>query len=123
MVIFREMGVLNSYTLESTFFAFVNKQAGGGPAATTKKKRDIVEEDQQIKADELKSIGSDLCLTIHQIVQSKILRKKLLQGGEGVPQVGGIIGNINNEKVNAKESQKEIATGNSTVSKRDSGTN
>jgi hypothetical protein len=40
-----------------------------------------------------------------------------------VPQVGGIIGNINNEKVNAKESQKEIATGNSTVSKRDSGTN
>jgi hypothetical protein len=56
-------------------------------------------------------------------VQSKILRKKLLQGGEGVPQVGGIIGNINNEKVNAKESQKEIATGNSTVSKRDSGTN
>jgi hypothetical protein len=68
MVIFREMGVLNSYTLESTFFASVNKQAGGGPAATTKKKKDIVEEDQQIKADELKSIGSDLCLTIHQIV-------------------------------------------------------
>jgi hypothetical protein len=46
MVIFREMGVLNSYTLESTFFASVNKQAGGGPAVTTKKKRDIVEEDQ-----------------------------------------------------------------------------
>jgi hypothetical protein len=50
-------------------------------------------------------------------VQSKILRKKLLQGGDsGQPQVGGIIGNIN-----AKESQKEIAVG--TVSKRESGTN
>ena len=40
MVIFREMGVLNSYTLESTFFASVNKQGAG----TTKKKKDIEED-------------------------------------------------------------------------------
>lgn len=99
MVIFRELGVLNSYTLESTFFASVNKQA-------SKKKKEI-EEEQQIKAEDLKSIGTDLCLTIHQIVQSKILRKKLLQGSggaDGMPQVGGIIGNINSEKISSKES-------------------
>ena len=43
-----------------------------------------------------------------------------------MPQVGGIIGNINNnnsEKVNSKESQKDIAVANATVSKRDSGIN
>ena len=40
MVIFREMGVLNSYTLESTFFASVNKQGAG----TAKKKKDIEED-------------------------------------------------------------------------------
>jgi len=57
MVIFRELGVLNSYTLESTFFAsVVNKPP--------KKKKDV-EEEQQIKAEDLKSIGFDLCLTIH----------------------------------------------------------
>jgi hypothetical protein len=39
MVIFRELGVLNSYTLESTFFAAINKQAPG-----SKKKKDIEEE-------------------------------------------------------------------------------
>lgn len=96
MVIFRELGVLNSYTLESTFFASVNKQ-------TSKKKKEA-EEEQQIKGEDLRSIGTDLCLTIHQIVQSKILRKKLLQGTDGMPQVGGIIGNINNEKISSKES-------------------
>jgi hypothetical protein len=40
MVIFREMGVLNSYTLESTFFACINKQPGAG----SKKKKEIEEE-------------------------------------------------------------------------------
>ena len=40
-------------------------------------KKDI-EDDLQIKAEDLKQIGQDLCLTVHQIVQSKILRKKLL---------------------------------------------
>jgi hypothetical protein len=43
MVIFREMGVLNSYTLESTFFAAVNTKQPGNTAL--KKKKDI-EEDQ-----------------------------------------------------------------------------
>jgi len=43
MVIFREMGVLNSYTLESTFFAAVNPAKQ--PGTTVKKKKDI-EEDQ-----------------------------------------------------------------------------
>jgi hypothetical protein len=72
MVIFREFSVLNSYTIESTFYAAYNPKI-----PTLKKKRDI-EEDLQIKAEDLKQIGHDLCLTINQIVQSKILRKKLL---------------------------------------------
>jgi hypothetical protein len=56
MVIFRELGVLNSYTLESTFFAsVVNKPP--------KKKKDA--EEEQIKGEDLKTIGFDLCLTIH----------------------------------------------------------
>lgn len=76
MVLFRELGILNSYTLESTFYAPFN-------AKTFKKKRDV-EDDLMIKAEDLRTIGQDLCLTIHQIVQSKILRKKLLQTGETV---------------------------------------
>ena len=60
MVIFRELGVLNSYTLESTFYAPYNVK-------TFKKKRDV-EDDQMIKAEDLKCIGSDLCLTIHQMI-------------------------------------------------------
>ena len=72
MVIFREFNVLNSYTIESTFYAAYNPKI-----PNLKKKRDI-EEEMQIKAEDLKLIGNDLCLTIHQIVQSKILRKKLL---------------------------------------------
>ncbi len=71
MVLFRELGIINSYTLESTFYAPYN------PKTTFKKKRDV-EDDQQIKAEDLRTIGSDLCLTIHQIANSKILRKKLL---------------------------------------------
>lgn len=72
MVIFREFNVLNSYTLESTFYA------GYNPKDKITKKKKEVEEDQQIKAEDLRQIGLDLCLTINQIVQSKILRKKLL---------------------------------------------
>lgn len=37
MVIFRELGILNSYTLESTFYAPYN-------AKTFKKKRDVEDE-------------------------------------------------------------------------------
>ena len=32
-----------------------------------------------MKADDLVQVGSDLCLTIYQIMQSKILKRKFLQ--------------------------------------------
>lgn len=70
MVMFREYSVLNSYTLESTFYAMYNKD-------NFKKKRDV-ESDQQIKGEDLILVGADLCLTIAHILQSKILRKKFL---------------------------------------------
>ena len=52
---FREFSVLNSYTLESTFYAPYNK---------TFKKKINVDEDLQIKAEELVLVGSDMCTTI-----------------------------------------------------------
>lgn len=60
MVIFRELGILNSYTLESTFYAPYN-------AKTFKKKRDV-EDEFMIKQEDMKQIGVDLLLTVNQIV-------------------------------------------------------
>ena len=49
MVLFKELGILNSYTLESTFYAPYN-------AKTFKKKRDV-EDELMIKAEDLRQIG------------------------------------------------------------------
>jgi hypothetical protein len=46
MVIFRELGILNSYTLESTFYAPYNSK-------TFKKKRDV-EDEMMIKQEDMK---------------------------------------------------------------------
>jgi len=70
MVMFKEFSVLNSYTLESTFYAMYNKE-------NFKRKRDV-ENELQIKGEDLLQVGTDLCLTIAHVLQSKILRKKFL---------------------------------------------
>jgi hypothetical protein len=49
MVLFRDLGILNSYTLESTFYAPYNSK-------TFKRKRDV-EDDLQIKPEDLRIIG------------------------------------------------------------------
>lgn len=69
LVLFKEFQVLNSYTLESTFYAPLNKQF---------KKKSNVDEELQIKGDELIQVGIDLCFTLTQILQSKILKKKFV---------------------------------------------
>lgn len=50
---FKELSVLNSYTLESTFYASFNPK--------TQKKKAPVEEELQIKAEDLIGVGSDFC--------------------------------------------------------------
>lgn len=50
---FKEYQVLNSYTLEATYYAPYN-------AKTFKKKKDV-DEDMQVKAEELVVIGADMC--------------------------------------------------------------
>ena len=71
LVMFREFQVLNSYTLESTFYAQYSKEH-------FKKKRDV-DNDLQVKGDDLLLIGHDMCLSLSHILQSKILKKKFLQ--------------------------------------------
>lgn len=68
VVVFKELGILASYTLESTYYAMYN-------AKNFKKKRDV-EPDMQIKSEDLQLIGGDLCHIFFQIVNSKILNKK-----------------------------------------------
>ena len=70
LVMFREFSIINSYTLESTFYAPYNNHF--------KKKKDV-DVENHVKADDLVQVGSDLCLTIYQIMQSKILKRKFLQ--------------------------------------------
>lgn len=70
MVMFREFSILNSYTLESTFYAMQNKDVY--------QRRRELDGDYQVRAEDLLMIGNDLCLTIAHILQSKILRKKFL---------------------------------------------
>jgi len=68
VVVFKEIGILASYTMESTYYAMYN-------AKNFKKKRDI-EPDQQIKSEDLIQVGEDLCHSFYQLVFSKILKKK-----------------------------------------------
>lgn len=60
MVMFKEFSVLNSYTLESTFYAMYNKE-------NFKRKRDV-ENEFQIKGEDLTQVGADLCLTIAHVL-------------------------------------------------------
>jgi hypothetical protein len=53
---FREFNILNSYTLESTFYAPYNSK--------TFKKKHNVDEELQIKSEDLLNIGSDFCLAL-----------------------------------------------------------
>jgi hypothetical protein len=55
LVMFREFSIINSYTLESTFYAPYNSHF--------KKKKDV-DAENHVKADDLVQVGSDLCLTI-----------------------------------------------------------
>lgn len=86
LVMFRELGVINSYTLESTFFAPYNRDM------PYRRKRDP-EEDFQVKGEDLLQIGSDLCATVTHILQSKILKKKFFKINEDqMAKDGGVAG-------------------------------
>eukprot|EP00347_Sterkiella_histriomuscorum_P001857 403370413 len=74
LVLFKEFQVMNSYTLESTFYAPLNKQF---------KKKQSVDEEFQIKSEDLVNVGIDLCQTFTQILQSKILKKKFVNDLKG----------------------------------------
>ena len=56
---FRDFSIINSYTLESTFYAPYN--------SVIKKKKDV-DAESHIKAEELVQVGSDLCLTLFHIL-------------------------------------------------------
>mmetsp|Transcript_47264 Transcript_47264/g.34556 ORF Transcript_47264/g.34556 Transcript_47264/m.34556 type:complete len:275 (-) Transcript_47264:1306-2130(-) len=71
LVMFREMQVLNSYTLEATFYAMYNQK--------TFKKKYNVEDELQLKAEDLMAVGADFCQTLVSIINSKILKKKFFQ--------------------------------------------
>jgi hypothetical protein len=58
-VMFRDFSIINSYTLESTFYAPYN--------SVIKKKKDV-DAESHIKAEELVQVGSDLCLTMFHIL-------------------------------------------------------
>jgi len=87
MVAFKEIGIINSYTLESTFYA---------PYSKAFKKKYNVDDEMQVKGADLLQIGYDFCETLVQIVQSKILKKKF-QGDY----------TCETKKEQAKEPQKE----------------
>lgn len=63
---FKEFNILNSYTLEATFYAPLNKIL----------KKKYVHEDLQIKVEELNLMGADFAQNMIQIIHSKILKKK-----------------------------------------------
>ena len=84
---FKEFGILNSYTIESTFYSCYNPKLG-------MKKKVNVENDEQIKVEELNEIGHDFCETLMAIINSKILKRKFIIDtttplGSLVPGQGG----------------------------------
>lgn len=70
MVMFKEFGILNSYTLEATFYSSFNQKAG--------KKMVNVPPEEQIKTEDLANIGSDFVETLLIMVNSKILKRKFM---------------------------------------------
>ena len=71
LVMFKEFGILNSYTIESTFYSHYNPRMG-------QKKKVNVEDELQVKSDELLTIGSDFCEALTAIINSKILKRKFI---------------------------------------------
>lgn len=87
MVMFKEFGILNSYTIEATFYSCYNPKQGV-------KKKVNVEDDLQIKVEDLYSVGWDFCDTLMVIINSKILKRKFIVDttlpiGQMQPGVGG----------------------------------
>ena len=74
MVLFKEFGILNSYTIESTFYG------GNKPKNKYQVKVDnnFEENLQVIKDDDLFQVGRDFCETLLAIINSKIMKKKFL---------------------------------------------
>lgn len=71
LVMFKEFGILNSYTIEATFYSYYNPRLG-------QRKKVNVEDEFQIKAEELLEIGNDFCETLTAIINSKILKRKFI---------------------------------------------
>jgi hypothetical protein len=71
LVMFNEFNILNSYTLEATFYAPYDKDRF--------KKKINLDEDAHIKSEDLVLVGQDLMVIIYHIMQSKIMRRKFLQ--------------------------------------------
>ena len=69
---FKHFGIVNSYTLESTFYAGVQIQRNG----QIRKKN--IEPKLQIKASDLVDLGFDFVQTLLTIVNSKIMKRKFL---------------------------------------------
>ena len=72
LVMFKHFGIINSYTLEATYYAGVQRQANGYV-----RKRNI-EPENQIKGQDLIELGSDFVQTLISIVNSKIMKRKFL---------------------------------------------
>lgn len=96
MVMFKEFGILNSYTLESTFYSCLNPRRGY-------KKKVGVEDDQQITAEQLVTVGEDFCKTLIVIINSKILKRKFMSdnsfpiGAGGNPMSQFLLNQSNND--------------------------
>ena len=72
LVMFKQFGIINSYTLESTFYAAFNPKN----QYLQSQKRKPVEDDQQVKSSELIQVGYDFCSTLIAMINSKILKRK-----------------------------------------------
>lgn len=84
LVMFKEFGILNSYTIESTFYSHYHPRMG-------QRKKVNVEDELQIKVEELVEIGNDFCETLTAIINSKILKRKFIVDTTtpmGIPQPG-----------------------------------
>lgn len=72
LVMFKQFGIINSYTLESTFYAAFNPKN----QYLQSQKRKPVEDDQQLKSSELIQVAYDFCSTLIAMINSKILKRK-----------------------------------------------
>ena len=88
--LYKQFGILNSYTLESTFYAPFNPKN----QYLQSQKRKPVEDDQQVKGSELIQVGYDFCSTLIAMINSKILKRKFILDttnplGAMIPGQGG----------------------------------